>query len=157
LRATAVELGNGRPVPVGVRRAVVAWRFAAQRVGARSPPVVTRHPADVGPSPFCGAGLVQLGLIVESAVGELHRVVDLERLDWLSEKRLAAFLAGIRYSGSTTAEAMHARILAAPRGATGTTGAAAVQITGQLRLIHCLGCFVQSTRAPPGTVVSWVS
>jgi transposase len=55
-----------------------------------------------------------------------------DRLDWLSEKRLAAFLAGIRYSGSTTAEAMHARILAAPRGATGATGAAAVQVTRAL-------------------------
>jgi transposase len=55
-----------------------------------------------------------------------------DRLDWLSEKRLAAFLAGIRYSGSTTAEAIHARILAAPRGATGAPGAAAVQFTRAL-------------------------
>jgi len=46
--------------------------------------------------------------------------------------RLVAFLAGIRYCGSTTAEKMHARITAAPRGATGDTGAAAVHVTRAL-------------------------
>jgi transposase len=42
-----------------------------------------------------------------------------DRADWLTPKRLAAFLAGIRYCGSTTAEAMHARITA-PAGRAGT-------------------------------------
>jgi hypothetical protein len=50
----------------------------------------------------------------------------------LTPKRLAAFLAGIRYCGSTTPEAMHARILAAPAGARGDTGAAAVHVTRAL-------------------------
>jgi transposase len=44
----------------------------------------------------------------------LTRFDGQERADWLTPKRLAAFLAGIRYCGSTTPETMHARI-AAPR------------------------------------------
>ncbi|MGH3611763.1 MAG: hypothetical protein ACRDRK_03935 [Pseudonocardia sp.] len=52
-----------------------------------------------------------------------------DRADWLTPKRLAAFLAGIRYCGSTTPEVMHARIAAAPAGATGDPGAAAVHVT----------------------------
>jgi len=55
-----------------------------------------------------------------------------DRADWLTPKRLAAFLAGIRYCGSTTAEVMHARIAAAPAGATGDAGAAAVHVTRAL-------------------------
>ena len=55
-----------------------------------------------------------------------------DRADWLTPKRLAAFLAGIRYCGSTTAEAMHACIAAARRGATGDAGAAAVHVTRPL-------------------------
>jgi len=49
-------------------------------------------------------------------------------VDWLTPKRLA----GIRYCGSTTAEAMHARITAAPAGARGDTGPAAVHVTRAL-------------------------
>jgi transposase len=55
-----------------------------------------------------------------------------DRADWLTPKRLAAFLAGIRYCGSTTPEAMHARITAAAPGATGDTGSAAVHVTRAL-------------------------
>ncbi len=55
-----------------------------------------------------------------------------DRADWLSPKRLAGFLKGIRYSGSTTPEAMHARITAAPHGATGDLGAATVHVTRAL-------------------------
>jgi|APThiThiocy_cv2_1041547.scaffolds.fasta_scaffold00751_46 transposase len=55
-----------------------------------------------------------------------------DRADWLTPKRLAGFLAGIRYCGSTTPEKMYARITAAPRGAGGDTGAAAVHVTRAL-------------------------
>jgi transposase len=55
-----------------------------------------------------------------------------DRADWLSPKRLGAFLAGIRYCGSTTPEAMHARIVAAAAGARGDAGAAAVHVTRAL-------------------------
>jgi transposase len=55
-----------------------------------------------------------------------------DRADWLTPKCLAAFLGGIRYCGSTTPEKMHARITAAPRGATGDAGAAALHVTRAL-------------------------
>jgi transposase len=55
-----------------------------------------------------------------------------DRVDWLTPKRLGAFMAGIRYCGATTPEAMHARIVAAPAGATGDAGAAAVHVTRAL-------------------------
>lgn len=55
-----------------------------------------------------------------------------DRADWLTPKRLAAYLAGIRYCGSTTPEKMHARVTAAPRGATGDAGVAAVHVTRAL-------------------------
>jgi transposase len=52
-----------------------------------------------------------------------------DRADWLSPKRLAAFLKGVRYCGHTTGEVMHTRLSAAPRGATGDLGAATVHVT----------------------------
>ncbi len=62
----------------------------------------------------------------------LHRFDCQDRVDWLTSKRLAAFLVGIRYSGRTTAEAMLAQLTAAPRGATGDLGAATVHVTRAL-------------------------
>lgn len=64
-----------------------------------------------------------------------------DRADWLTPKRVASFLAGIRYCGSTTPEKMHARIAAVPRGATGDVGAAAVHVTRAL--LSALRCVVE--------------
>jgi hypothetical protein len=58
----------------------------------------------------------------------LSRFACQDRADWLTPKRLAAFLAGIRYCGSTTPETMHARVNATPRGATGDAGIAATHV-----------------------------
>jgi transposase len=55
-----------------------------------------------------------------------------DRADWLSVRRLGGFLAGIRYSGHTPAEVMYARLIAAPRGATGDAGTAAAHVTRAL-------------------------
>lgn len=55
-----------------------------------------------------------------------------DRADWLSPKRLAAYLKGVRYSGHTTGEVLHARLVAAPRGAVGNLGASAVHVTRAL-------------------------
>ncbi len=49
--------------------------------------------------------------------------------DWLSPKRLAHWLRAVGYCGRTTAEDMHARLVAAPRGATGDDGLARAHIT----------------------------
>ena len=50
-----------------------------------------------------------------------------ERADWLSPKRFEAWLASVGYCGRTDPAVLHARLIAAPRGAAGTT--ATVHIT----------------------------
>jgi transposase len=59
----------------------------------------------------------------------LTRFTTQDDLDWLSPKRLATWLAGASYSGHTSAQTLHARITAAPRGANGTYGQALAGIT----------------------------
>ena len=48
----------------------------------------------------------------------LERFTTQTRADWLSPKRLGAWLASVSYSGHTHPEVLHARLLAAPRGTT---------------------------------------
>jgi transposase len=55
-----------------------------------------------------------------------------DRADWLSEKRLAAWLKTASYSGRTPPGELYARLTAAPRGATGADGAAQAGITRAL-------------------------
>ena len=59
----------------------------------------------------------------------LTRFTTQDDLDWLSPKRLTTWLAGASYSGHTSAQTLHTRITAAPRGATGTHGQALAGIT----------------------------
>ncbi len=49
--------------------------------------------------------------------------------DWLSPKRLAHWLRAVGYCGRTTAQDMHARLLAAPRGLSNDEGLARAHIT----------------------------
>jgi transposase len=49
----------------------------------------------------------------------LSRFTNQEQADWLSPKRLAAWLKSVAYSGRTDPAVLHARLLAAPRGKTG--------------------------------------
>ena len=51
-----------------------------------------------------------------------------DRADWLSAKRLEAWLTSVGYCGRTDPAVLHARLIAAPRGAAGTT--ATVHIPG---------------------------
>jgi transposase len=55
-----------------------------------------------------------------------------DRADWLSPKRLGAWLASVGYPGRTDPTTMYTRLTAAPRGATGDEGAACVPITQTL-------------------------
>ena len=55
-----------------------------------------------------------------------------DRVDWLSAKRLAAWLASVGYCGRTDPAVLHQRLSAAPRGATGQHGAAEAHITHAL-------------------------
>ena len=49
----------------------------------------------------------------------LERFTTQLKADWLSVKRFGSWLASVSYSGRTTRETLHARLLAAPRGTTG--------------------------------------
>jgi transposase len=62
----------------------------------------------------------------------LTRFDTQDRADWLSPKRLAAWLASVGYSGRVAPADLHARLVAAPRGATGDHGTAEAHITHAL-------------------------
>src|SRR5271166_1886047 len=55
-----------------------------------------------------------------------------DRADWLSPKRLTAWLASVGYCGRVDPSVLHARLAAAPRGATGDEAAAGAHITRAL-------------------------
>ena len=55
-----------------------------------------------------------------------------DRADWLTPKRLAAWLASIGYTGGTDPALLHARLITAPRGITGAEGHTHAGITGAL-------------------------
>jgi transposase len=52
-----------------------------------------------------------------------------DRADWLSPKRLTAWLTGVGYSGRKDPRDLHARLVSAPRGATADEGAALAHTT----------------------------
>jgi transposase len=55
-----------------------------------------------------------------------------DRADWLTPTRLDAWLRSVRYTGRSDPGALHERLTAAPRGATGPAGIAHSQITRAL-------------------------
>lgn len=62
----------------------------------------------------------------------LHRFDCQDRADWLSPKRLAAWLSSVGYCGRTDPAVLHARLTAAPRGATGDQGVSEAHVTRAL-------------------------
>ena len=58
-----------------------------------------------------------------------------DRADWLSQKRLAAWLKAASYSGRTDPAVLYQRLQSAPRGATGAQGAASAQVTRALAAV----------------------
>lgn len=62
----------------------------------------------------------------------LERFDCQDRADWLSAKRLAAWLASVGYCGRVAPETLYARLSAAPRGASGLDGAAQAHVTRAL-------------------------
>ena len=62
----------------------------------------------------------------------LARFESQDRADWLSPKRLAAWLASVGYCGRVDPAVLHTRLTAAPRGATGDHGAAEAHLTRAL-------------------------
>jgi transposase len=59
----------------------------------------------------------------------LRRFPGQDRADWLSPKRLRAWLTSVGYCGRTDPAVLHSRLTAAPRGLTGPDGDARAQIT----------------------------
>jgi len=62
----------------------------------------------------------------------LGRFESQDRADWLSPKRLAAWLSSVGYSGRVDPAVLHARLTAASRGALGEHGATQAHITRAL-------------------------
>lgn len=62
----------------------------------------------------------------------LARFDTQDRADWLSPKRLGAWLASVGYSGKKDPAVLHAHLLAAPRGTTGHDATLNAQITQAL-------------------------
>ena len=62
----------------------------------------------------------------------LARFDTQDRANWLSPKRLDAWLRSVGYCGKVDPAVLHARVTAAPRGATGEHGAAQAHITRAL-------------------------
>jgi transposase len=75
----------------------------------------------------------------------LARFGTQDRADWLSPRRLAAWLASAGYSGRTDPAVLHARLAAAPRGATGDDGAAQAHVT--LALLAVLTTLAEQIKA----------
>jgi transposase len=79
-------------------------------------------------------GVVGLFAEVDSPISLtfLARFDTQDRADWLSPKRLAAWLSAVGYCGRVDPAVLHARLSAAPRGAIGEHGTAQAHITRAL-------------------------
>jgi transposase len=79
-------------------------------------------------------GAVGLFADLDSAISMtfLTRFDRQDRADWLTPKRLGTWLASVSYTGGMDPAVLHARLIAAPRGATGAEGAAHAHITHAL-------------------------
>jgi transposase len=80
----------------------------------------------------CFPGAVGLFRDLDSPISLafLARFGSQDRAAWLSPRRLAAWLASVGYCGRKDPAVLHARLTAAPPGATGDDGAAQARITG---------------------------
>jgi len=126
-RARLRPLVPDSPATVALRAAVRARRdLVAHRVGVANQ--LREHLKRVFP------GALGLFADLDSAISLtfLTRFDCQDRADWLTPKRLGAWLASVGYTGRTDPATLHTRLRAAPRGATGAEGAAHAHITGAL-------------------------
>lgn len=80
---------------------------------------------------ICFPGAVGLFADIDSGISLrfLERFTTAERADWLSVKRWSAWLASVGYRGRTSAQTLHERLIAAPRGTSGPAGDTAAAVT----------------------------
>ena len=69
---------------------------------------------------FPGAATLFAAIDTAISLRFLERFTTQTQADWLSVKRLGNWLASVSYSAGTNPEVLHARLLTAPRGTTGT-------------------------------------
>jgi transposase len=126
-RARLVPLARDSDATIALRRTCRARKdLVGHRVAATNQ--LRAHLQNVFP------GAVGLFADLDSPISLafLARFDCQDRADWLSVKRLASWLASVGYSGGVHPAKLHARLVAAPRGATGHHSAAQVHITRAL-------------------------
>jgi transposase len=81
----------------------------------------------------------------------LERFGSQTQADWLSPRRLATWLGQVAYSGHTAPAALHARLTAAPRGATGEHATTHAAITATyVAVLRALNTQIQALAASIG-------
>ena len=126
-RARLAPLTPDSPATIALRRACRARKdLISHRVAVANQ--LRAHLRNAFP------GAVGLFAELDSAISLafLTRFDTQDRADWLSPRRLATWLASVGYSGRTDAAVLHARLVAAPRGATGPDATTNAQITHAL-------------------------
>jgi transposase len=126
-RARLAPLTPDSPATVSLRRACRARKdLVSHRVGVANQ--LRAHLRNAFP------GAVGLFAEIDSPVSLkfLARFGSQDRADWLSPRRLAAWLASCGYPGRTDPAVLHARLAAAPRGAAGDDGTAQAHVTAAL-------------------------
>jgi transposase len=97
---------------------------------------------------FPGATELFAHIDSEITLAFLSRFTTQEQADWLSPKRLAAWLKSLAYSGRTDPAILHARLLAAPRGKTGEhAGAHAAATLALVAVLRALNAQVKALAA----------
>ena len=109
-------------------------RACRARKEPRRPPGQPGQPAARTPQAGLRPRRVGLFADIDSQISMtfLDRFDCQDRADWLSPKRLAAWLASVGYCGRTDRAVLHARLTSAPRGAIGEDGAAETHVTRAL-------------------------
>jgi transposase len=129
-RARLASLTPDSPATVALRRACRARKdLVSHRVAVAGQ--LRAHLRNAFP------GAVGLFAEIDSPISLrfLARFTTQDRADWLSPRRLAAWLASTGYSGRTDPAVLHARLAAAPRGATGEDGTAQACVTAALHAV----------------------
>jgi transposase len=101
---------------------------------------------------FPAAAVLFADMDSEITLAFLSRFTTQEQADWLSPKRLAAWLKSVAYSGRTDPAVLHARLLAAPRGKAGQHAAALGGVTLALvAVLRALNAQIQALADSIGT------
>ena len=129
-RARLRPLTPDSPATVALRRACRARKdLVSHRIAVANQ--LRAHLRNV----FPGAAGLFADLDSPVSLTFLARSGTQDRADWLTPARLGKWLASIGYSGHTDPAEMHARLTAAPRGATGDDGLASACITRALHAV----------------------